>query len=190
MKNDRTARASCIVLLACCAVFAATVRAQAATSAASASSAPVAAVAGPMPAVSTVAHELMGLQEDTIVLKAQLKKLDAQAQVAEREAALNRMGRTTTYEEITVLATQSLGDSISATVDVGGRGEFDVHPGDTLADGTRVVAIHPGSVVVHDKDGHATTLTVMSARKVSSRVAAVNGGMSPVSILPLPAPTR
>ncbi|GAB7524110.1 type IV pilus biogenesis protein PilP [Paraburkholderia sp. 2C] len=188
MKNDRARRVQRVlgvVALAGVIGFSAAVRAQTAAP----GSAPVAAAVVPTPAAAAAANELMHLQEDTVVLKAQLKKLDAQQQVAEREAALNRMGRTITYDEISVLATQSLGDTISATVDVNGAGEYDVHQGDTLANGMRVMSIRPGSVIVEGKDGHRTTLTVMSARKAPSRVAAagaMNGGVPPIPTLSMP----
>jgi type IV pilus biogenesis protein PilP len=191
MKNDRARRVERVlgvVALAGVIAFSAAVRAQTGAPAAP-GSAPVAAAVVPTPAAAAAANELMHLQEDTVVLKAQLKKLDAQQQVAEREAALNRMGRTITYDEISVLATQSLGDTISATVDVNGAGEYDVHQGDTLANGMRVMSIRPGSVIVEGKDGHRTTLTVMSARKAPSRVAAagaMNGGMPPIPTLSMP----
>jgi hypothetical protein len=192
MRNDRAVRASGMVMLACYAACAAVLpvqsRAQTVAASGAAADAP-AAVVVPTPAASAAADELMRLQEDTVVLKAQLKKLDAQAQVAEREATLNRMGRTITYDEIAVLATQSLGDSISATVDINGSGETDVRQGDTLANGMRVASIHPGSLVVQGKDGHRMTLTVLSSRKAPSRVAAaaLNGGVPPIPTLPMPA---
>ncbi|CAB3769408.1 type IV pilus biogenesis protein PilP [Paraburkholderia solisilvae] len=191
MRNDRAVRASGIVMLACCAAWAAVLPAQsraqtaAAVAASGAAADAPAAVVVPTPAAAAAANELMRLQEDTVVLKAQLKKLDAQAQVAEREATLNRMDRTITYDEIAVLATQSLGDSISATVDINGSGETEVRQGDTLANGMRVVSIHPGSVVVQGKDGHRLTLTVLSSHKAPSRVAAANGGIPPIPTLPM-----
>jgi len=184
MRNDRADRArracSTAVMLMSGAAW---------SVAAIAQTAAPAAVVVPTPAAAAAASELMRLQEDTVVLKAQLKKLDAQAQVAEREAALSRMGRTITYDEIAVLATQSLGNTTSATVDVNGSGDLDVRQGDTLANGMRVVSIRPGTVVVEDKDARRTTLTVMSARKAPSRVAAagLNGGMPSIPALSMPA---
>ncbi|CAB3772180.1 type IV pilus biogenesis protein PilP [Paraburkholderia humisilvae] len=193
MRSDRVVQASVVLMVACSAVFAANARAQSVPSTPAAGGAPAgvaAAVPAPAPAASAAANELMQLQQDTVVLKAQLKKLDAQAQVAEREAALSRMGRTITYDEVAVRATQSLGNSISATVEFNGAGEFDVHQGDTLPNEMRVIAIHPGSVVMQSKDGRRTTLAVMSTRSPLSRIASagLNGGEPPLPTLL--APTR
>jgi type IV pilus biogenesis protein PilP len=132
------------------------------------------------------------LQEDTLILKAQLKKLEAQTDVAQREELLGRMGHSTSYDELTVAATQGLGNTMMATLNASDGSDFDVRPGDTLPNGMRVVSIRPG-VVVLDNHGRRTTLTVSSPRSRESRMAAGNGmstgmsgGVPPIPTLPMP----
>ncbi|TKC86962.1 type IV pilus biogenesis protein PilP [Trinickia terrae] len=144
----------------------------------------------PTAAAMQAANELMRLQEDTLLLKAQLKKLDAQAQVAEREQTLHRMGNPVTYGEVSLLATQSLGKAMSATLASSDGSEFDVRAGDTLPDGMRVVQIRSGAVVLAGQDGRRTTLTVSMPAHGGARSLAANnagpGGVPPIPTLPMP----
>lgn len=147
----------------------------------------------PSPAALAATNQLMSLQEDTLILKAQLKKLEAQTDVAQRQEMLGRMGHTTSYDELTVAATQGLGNTMMATLNATDGSDFDVLPGDTLPNGMRVVSIRPG-VVVLDNHGQRTTLTVSSPRPRESRMAAGNGmsrgmpgGVPPIPTLPMPA---
>lgn len=159
----------------------------AAVSAAAAPAAPAAAVV-PTPAAMAAANELMQLQEDTVVLKAQLKKLDAQEQVAEREASLSQMGRTVTNTEVAVVATQSLGGETSATVRTVDGGELDVRAGDTLPNGMHVVSIRSGAMVLQNLNGQRNTLIVSSPRGDDARLAATaapHGAVPPIPTLPM-----
>ncbi|HEV3104065.1 MAG TPA: type IV pilus biogenesis protein PilP [Trinickia sp.] len=192
MRNDR----ALIVLAACAFAWPMLAAAQnAAPASANGASAPAEAVsprAAVMPTAGAMAaaNELMRLQEDTVVLKAELKKLDAQAQIAEREEALRRMGHTQTYEEVFLLATQSLGKTMSATVRTSDGSEFDVRAGDTLPNGARVMSIRSGAMVIEADGGHRMTLTVSGARKPSSPIAAAAGagyGVPPIPTLPMSA---
>jgi type IV pilus biogenesis protein PilP len=132
------------------------------------------------------AAELMRLQEDTVVLKAQLKKLDAQAQVAERERALERLnGAVPSYDEVRVLATQSLGTATSATISLSDGTEVEARAGETLPNDMRVVAIRAGSVTVERQGGKRMVLPVWSARG-SSRTGPQLGGPSMTMIPPPP----
>lgn len=153
-------------------------------------STPAAAVV-PTPAAVQVANELMQMQEETLLLKAELKKLDAQAQVAEREQTLHRMGSTVTYGEVSLVATQSLGKTMSATLSSSDGSEFDVRAGETLPDGMRVVQIRSGAVVLVSEDGRHTTLTVSMPAHGALRNIAANGtaagGVPPIPTLPMPA---
>ena len=137
----------------------------------------------PSPAALAAAQELMSLQEDTVILKAQLKKLDAQAEVAERQEALGRMGRAVTNDEVAVIATQGLGGSMMATLNVNDSSEVDVHTGDTLPNGMRVVSIRPGVVVI-ESHGMRNTLTVSSSRSQPHMVA--TNGTPPIPTIPMP----
>ncbi|MET3624733.1 type IV pilus biogenesis protein PilP [Burkholderia ambifaria] len=187
-----------MLVLACCCAWplaaSGAASAAAATAAAPAEAAPRLNVV-PTPAAMQAANELMRLQEETMILKAQLKKLDAQAQVAERQEALHRMGSTvSSYSDVSLVATQGLGKKLSATVATSDGAEFDVGPGDTLPNGLRVAAIRPGAIVLASQDGRRTTLTVSaSARQQPARNVASTGspGVPPVPTLPaLPMPAR
>lgn len=141
------------------------------------------------PAALAAANQLMSLQEDTVILKAQLKKLEAQADVAARQDALGRMGHAVNADQLGIVATQSLGKTMMATIDVNDGSELDVHAGDQLPNGIRIVSIRPGVVVV-DSNGRRSTLTVSSPRQRESRMVAVNGtssGVPPIPTLPMPA---
>ncbi|MFM0289848.1 type IV pilus biogenesis protein PilP [Paraburkholderia megapolitana] len=151
------------------------------------SAAPAAVDTAPSPAALAAAQELMGLQEDTVILNAQLKKLDVQTQVAERQEALSKMGRAVTNDEVAVIATQGLGHTMMATLNVNNSSEVDVHAGDTLSNGMRVVSIRPGIVVI-DSHGMRNTLTVSSSGTQSNMVATggMRNGMSPIPTIPMP----
>jgi type IV pilus biogenesis protein PilP len=144
------------------------------------------ALQAPAPAQAAVpaAAELMRLQEDTVVLKAQLKKLDAQAEVAQREQALDRMGDTPAYDDVRVMATQSLGNRMWATMSLNDGSEVDARPGDTLPNGLRIIAIHSGSVLVERRSGKRSELPVWSAPAGAGWVAAQAGG--PSTLRPFP----
>jgi type IV pilus biogenesis protein PilP len=147
----------------------------------------------PTAVAKQAANELMRLQEDTLILKAQLKKLDAQTQVFERQETLNRIGSTvSSYSDISLVATQSLGKRVGATVATSGGSESDVTTGDTLPNGMRVAAIRPGAIVLVAPDGHRTTLSVSVNAQDPVRTAAQIGtqaaarGVPPIPTLPLP----
>ncbi|MGH8778321.1 type IV pilus biogenesis protein PilP [Paraburkholderia sp.] len=202
MKNDRLLRTWALV---CCVTWPVLAHAQAASTpltvrpdspatasgAAAAKAAAAATDAGPSPAALAASRELMGLQEDTVILKAQLKKLEAQAEVAARQDALGKMGRSVTNDEIAVVATQSLGSTTTATLNVNDSSEVDVHAGDMLPNGMRVISIRPGAVVI-DSHGTRTTLTVSATRVRDARMVATSGstGMSmgtpPIPTIPMP----
>jgi hypothetical protein len=141
----------------------------------------------PTAAAKEAANELMRLQEETLILKAELKKLDAQAQVAEREATLHRMGGTElSFSDVSLVATQSLGKRISATMSTSDGAEFDAVTGETLPNGMRVAAIRPGAVVLVSPGGRRTTLPVsISVRDPARNVTQAGmGGVPPIPAQP------
>jgi type IV pilus biogenesis protein PilP len=143
----------------------------------------------PTAAAAQAATELMRLQEETLILKAQLKKLDAQAQVVERQEALHRMGSAvSSYSDVSLVATQSLGKTMSATVATSDGTEIDVTAGDMLPNGMRVAAIRSGAIVLASKDGGRTTLTVSTSTRQPPRNVASTGaaGVPPIPTLPMP----
>lgn len=138
----------------------------------------------PTPAAVQTASELMRLQEDTLLLKARLKKLDAQAQVAQREQSMRTSGGGIAYGEIALIATQSLGRATAATLSSDGS-EFDVQAGDRLPNGSRVAQIRPGRVVLTDPGGHSTMLAVSTRVRGAPRDLAANV-IGPVGVPPIP----
>jgi type IV pilus biogenesis protein PilP len=184
MRNDK---AGIVIVLLCGLIGPAAGFAQVAAPASGVDSEARATVV-PTPAAAQVANELMRLQEDTLLLRAQLKKLDAQAQVAQREQALHQMGGTGVMGEVSLIATQSLGQTTIATLAADGS-EFDVRAGDSLPDGSRVAQIRPGQLVLADRDGHRTVLTVSAPVRGGLRNVAANSfgpaGLPPLPTLPL-----
>ncbi|MEA3119678.1 MAG: hypothetical protein QOI13_2948 [Paraburkholderia sp.] len=183
MKNNRTLA---VLAAVCCIAW--TMSASAQNSAPAPAAAPRAVVV-PTPAAAATADELMRLQEDTVVLKAELKKLDAQADVAEREDAINRMGHRAIESNVSLIATQGLGKTMFASVATSDGGELDVRTGDTLPNSMRVVSIRSGAIVVEARDGHRSTLTVSSAPRMIAATGAgantPNNGVPPIPTLPM-----
>ena len=146
----------------------------------------------PTAAAMKAANELMQLQEQTMLLKAQLKKLDAEAQVAEREQALHRMGDTESNAgaDVSLLGTQSLGKTTTATVETSDGAELDVRAGETLPNGMRVMSIRSAAMVVIAPDGRRMTISISSPLQQRSRSFAANGagnggGVPPIPTLPI-----
>jgi type IV pilus biogenesis protein PilP len=117
----------------------------------------------PDAATVDAADELTHLQEQTMLLKAQLKRLDAQAQVDAREAALNHLTVAGNgLNDVRVVAVEGLGQSYSATLRVANSNEFDVHEGDVLPNGGRVESIQADAVYVLTAAGKHVRLTPVS----------------------------
>jgi hypothetical protein len=182
MKNDR---ALTVLAAACCIAWPMSATAQ--SSAPAPGNTVPRAVVVPTPAAMAAADELMRLQEDTVVLKAELKKLDAQAAVAERKDAIDRAGHRAIETNVSLIATQSLGKTMFASVATSDGGELDVRTGDTLPNSMRVVSIRSGAIVVEARDGHHSTLTVSSAPRMVEATGAgtANNGVPPLPTLPM-----
>ncbi|WP_367949089.1 type IV pilus biogenesis protein PilP [Paraburkholderia sp. NMBU_R16] len=132
----------------------------------------------------------MQLEEDTVILKAQLKKLDAQTQLAQRQQTLRELGDDASGSGLSIVATQSLGGAMSAVVSTSNGGEFDVHVGDVLPGALRVVSIHPGAVVIAEHGGHRSTLSVRASSKEPLRNFTLSGvptgAIPPIPSVPMP----
>jgi len=134
---------------------------------------------------ANAAEELTQLQEDTVLLKAQLKRLDAQAQVAERTAALNRLGGAPNgLDEIRVVAIEGLGRKLLATLQLPDGGQFDVHPGDTLPNGMHIAAIENRSVTIERKGEKPTQLLLTAFQGDIPHTASVSNQPYPGPALP------
>jgi type IV pilus biogenesis protein PilP len=111
----------------------------------------------PKPAITAeqrnTAEELTRLQEETVLLKAQLRMLDARAEVAARTQALSQLddaGNVSVGHGATprVLSIEGLDKRFSATLQTADGERFDVKPGDTLPGGIHVESIGPNRVTV------------------------------------------
>ncbi|MEW6343417.1 MAG: type IV pilus biogenesis protein PilP [Paraburkholderia sp.] len=119
---------------------------------------------------SNAAAELTRLQEQTVLLKAEIKKLDAQAEVAQRTAALTRLGSAGTAvdagsDAVRVVAIEGLGRRFSATLQSAEGEEFDVSAGDVLPNGLHIVSIAPNEVVGRWNDGRTLHLMPVLASR-------------------------
>ncbi|HEY4350796.1 MAG TPA: type IV pilus biogenesis protein PilP [Paraburkholderia sp.] len=120
-------------------------------------------------ATSNAADELMHLQEQTLLLKAQLKKLDAQAQVAERTAALSRLGAGSDSIDngrgaLRVVAIEGLGRRFSATLQTVDGQQFEVAAGDQLPNGIRIVSVAANEVLARSDSGRTLHLMPVLSR--------------------------
>ncbi len=112
---------------------------------------------------AATAARLTQLQSETVLLQAQLKKLETQQQVVERAAQLARAlgGGAPAAGQFTVTAIEGVGKRAFATLRMNGGAEFEVQRGDALPDGGRVVAIEPRAVVVSSR-GRTVRLSTAS----------------------------
>ena len=136
------------------------------------------------------AAELTHLQEQTMLLRAEIKKLDAQAEVAQRNAVLTRLGSAgnaadSSFDAVRVVAIEGLGRRFSARLQSSGGQEFDVSAGDMLPNGLHIVSIASNEVVGRWSSGQ--TLHLMPV--LASRSGAVfNPGVSSASAGTAPMP--
>lgn len=191
-KSIQNMRALVVAWVACVAVSASSLalaapQAPASAAPASASAAPHAAVgAGDAPsseAVATVAA-LTRLEGETVVLKAELKKLETQTQIAQRAAELNRLIGAGAPDEVRVRAVEGLGNKLFATLESRNAGEFEVKAGDTLPNGMKIVAIKPNAVYAQMRGGAKVQLPMVVSWDAPSYAGAPEP--NPASFPPLP----
>lgn len=132
-----------------------------AASAVAVASPPVASVAPalPSPEASAAADELTRLQDQTMVLQAQLKELEARQAVEARLEAL-KGSATPTLANVRIVAVEGMGANRIATVRLADGSEFEVAPGDRVVDGIRVTGIEHGAVLVRLRNGKLARLRV------------------------------
>ncbi|RQR60621.1 type IV pilus biogenesis protein PilP [Burkholderia sp. Bp9126] len=143
--------------------------------------------AGPAPLDDSgaTAARLTQLQSETVLLQAQLKKLETQQQVIERTAQLARAlgGGAPAAGQFTVTAIEGVGKRAFATLRMNGGAEFEVQRGDALPDGGRVVAIEPRAVVVSNR---GRTVRLSTASPLLSPSYAGNPPLPADAVPPLP----
>lgn len=96
---------------------------------------------------SATAQALTRLEEESLLLKARLKALETEAQIAQRNAELTRLTAAGERSGFVVRAVEGLGNALYATLWSRDQGEVEVKVGDTLPNGMRIVAVRPGEVL-------------------------------------------
>jgi len=139
---------------------------------------------------SDTALQLSRLQDETMLLKAQLKKLDAQSQIAERSAQLNHMGESTDHNEVKVHAIEGVGEHLYATVSTHDNDELEVKVGDTLPGGLHIVSIKNNAVYAQQANGTHVLLPLTMTSNSGDSLAqagwrAQSGGIPPLPSLPI-----
>jgi type IV pilus biogenesis protein PilP len=112
------------------------------------------------PAFAETAEELTKIESETALLKAQAKKIEVQAQIAAKQAEIDRLSMPSAPTgpgglilpaspvDPTIHAVEVIGKSRYATLNLGNGTMMDVKVGDVLPNGMRVYAIQPNEVVV------------------------------------------
>ena len=96
---------------------------------------------------SATAQALTRLEEESLLLKARLKALETEAQIAQRNAELTRLAASGERSGFVVRAVEGIGKSLYATLWSRDQGEVEVKVGDALPNGMRIVAVRPGEVL-------------------------------------------
>jgi type IV pilus biogenesis protein PilP len=158
MRNERTcARSARAAWIGLAAVSVAVAQLMPAAAVAAPADAPAAATSPAVPEMPAsernTADELTRLQEQTVLLKAQLRMLEARAEVAARTQALSQMGDAASVNvgrnaPPRVVSIEGLDGHYSAMLQTPDGERFDVRAGDTLPDGLHVVAIASNRVTV------------------------------------------
>lgn len=139
-------------------------------------------LAAPSPWSGDAAAQLTRLEEQTVLLKAQIRKLDAQAEVAQRTAALARLGSAATMDPVSqsvrVVAIEGLGRRYTAVVQTGDGQRFDVASGDELPNGMKIVSVGANDVVGRWSNGQTTRLVPVLAARSGAVLTDTGAGMA------------
>jgi type IV pilus biogenesis protein PilP len=138
----------------------------------------------PSPEAAATVAALTRLEGETVVLKAELKKLETQTQIAQRAAELNRLNGAGAPDEVRVRAVEGLGNKLFATLESRSAGEFEVKAGDTLPNGMKIVSIKPNAVYAQLRGGAKVQLPRVVSWDASSYAGAPESNTA--SFPPLP----
>lgn len=113
----------------------------------------VCAALGAAPAwAGSTADDLARIEAQNAVLKARLRVLETRAQMAARQADIERHAPALDRSTPTVGSIEGMNDKLRATVLLDGSRRVEVVAGDVLPNGMRVVSIRPDGVVVRGAD--------------------------------------
>lgn len=139
----------------------------------------------PSPQAQETVAALTRLEGETVVLKAELKKLETQTQIAQRTAELNRLnGSGASNDDVRVRAVEGLGTKLFATLESHTAGEFEVKVGDTLPNGMRIVSIKPNAVYAQVRGGARVQLPMVVSWDASSYAGAPDSNTTAFPPLP------
>lgn len=134
----------------------------------------------PEPTQSSVtAQALTRLEEETLVLKARLKALETEAQIAQRSAELTRLTDVGARHGFMVRAVEGISGALYATLWSREDGELEVKQGDVLPNGMRIASIQPNAVLVRPTHGGKTVALPMAMGSLSGMAADQNVAGAP-----------
>jgi type IV pilus biogenesis protein PilP len=100
----------------------------------------------------STADDLAQIEAQHVVLKARLRVLETQAQMAARQAEIERHGPVAEGTMPTLGGVEGVGDKLYATVYLENGYVAEVRTGDMLPNGMRVLSIRPDNVLVQRSD--------------------------------------
>lgn len=128
---------------------------------------------------SSTALALTRIEEETLLLKARLQELETEAQIAQRNAELDRIAGVADDRGATqVRAVEGLGSALRATLWNRSMGEFEAKVGDTLGNGMRIVAIRPSEVLALPAHGKKPIPLPMAVTTGATSFQSDTGGLS------------
>jgi type IV pilus biogenesis protein PilP len=105
---------------------------------------------GAVPA-ETTANDLTQIEAETTVLKARAKKIEIQAQIASKQAEIDRLAGAATVGEPTVRAIEGIGKTLYSTLQLENGSTIEVRAGDILPNGLKILSITHNAVIVQGK---------------------------------------
>jgi type IV pilus biogenesis protein PilP len=140
--------------------------------------------AWPSARAELTAEDLTQIEAETTLLKAQARKLDAKAQIASKQAELERLAAPSAAGDPTIVAIEGIGRGMLATLALENGSLLDVHVGDALPNGMKVVSIRQSEVVVQTRSKKRVRLAFEATPAATPAYPAPPGGRWPA--LPLP----
>jgi type IV pilus biogenesis protein PilP len=149
-----------------------------------------ACAAGCLPAAASTADDLARIEAEHVVAKARLRLVETQAQIAARQADIERQAPLVHSGMPTVAGIEGMAGRLAATLYLENGFVAEVKAGDALGNGMRVVSIAPGGVVVQTADRRRVRLRPAAEPPLASvpyGARATAAGMAlPSTMQPLP----
>ncbi|RKP44593.1 type IV pilus biogenesis protein PilP [Trinickia fusca] len=139
----------------------------------------------PSPEAAATVAALTRLEGETVVLKAELKKLETQTQIAQRAAELSRLNGGAGPEDVRVVAVEGIGAKLYATLVSRNEGQYEVKAGDTLPNGMKILSIKSNAVYAQSRSGAKVQLPMLATWSDASSFSGSTGG-DVAGVPPLP----